>query len=106
MTFKKQIYFKTVFLVGADQTLVQSEMFLRFLLSVKEAKMRPFKIYLVRDTESQKQIEKSEFSHLLINAKLPLFPNIVVKKSDFIPDKNVKDDFKILLCQSNMVKKA
>ena len=80
VSLKRQIYFKTVFLVGATQELLDSPVFARFLHYLKEAQMRPFAIYLVRKTSSKEEIESSSFYHLTMNAKLTLYPNIVLRQ--------------------------
>jgi hypothetical protein len=71
--------------------------------------MKPLAIYLVRGIQNSKDIGNKGWQHLIINAKLPMMPNIVAKSSDFLPKKNGKVDkknFRVYLCPSMGVKKA
>ena len=69
--------------------------------------MKPFSIYLVRKTSTREEIESTNFAHLTFNSKLTLYPNILVRQTDF-EDKKTKNkkEFKLLLCQSFQVKKS
>lgn len=68
--FGKYIYFKTVFLVGGTQPIFDSQVMNRFLQSLIQAKMKPFAVYLVRNTATREQVEKGAYAHLLMQKNL------------------------------------
>ena len=39
--------------------------------------VKPFCLYLIQDCETRKQIQTQGYSHLCLDGKLPLFPNIM-----------------------------
>ena len=45
--------------------------------------MNPFALYFVRNASTQIEISTSGYGHLLGNQKLPLWPNIAIRASDY-----------------------
>ena len=103
-SFKREIYFKNVFLVGGSKAIFESQVMIKFLQVIVSHEMKPFTVFLVRKTSTRAEIEKGPYKHLLFEKKLPLFPNIVVKRTDLEPKVKGKK-FKILLCQSQEVRR-
>ena len=97
-TFKREIYFKYIFLVGGTTEIFESQVMNKFLQVLMEHKMKPFAVFLVRNTATRAIIEAGAYKHLIFN-KLPLFPNIIVKRTDLEP-KVKKKKFKLMLCRS------
>lgn len=52
-SFRKYIYFKYVFLVGGTQILFDSSVMNRFLQSLIQCQMKPFAVYLVRNSATK-----------------------------------------------------
>ena len=62
--FKKQIYFKYVFLVGGTKELFGSQAMHKFLSAVVKQEMKPFALYLVKGINSKEEIVMRDFGHL------------------------------------------
>ena len=63
--------------------------------------MKPFAVFLLPRIESQQDVIDKGYRHLCLNGKLPLFPNIMLKATDF--DKNDKtSSMRVLLCESSL----
>ena len=52
-SFKKYCYFKYVFLVGGTQAIFDSQVMNRFLQSLIQFQMKPFAVFLVRNTATK-----------------------------------------------------
>ena len=69
----------------------------KFLQALVQHEMRPFTVFLVHKTSTRSEIQNGPYKHLLFESKLPLFPNIVVKRKDLDPSAKGKK-FKLMLC--------
>ena len=70
---------------------------LRFLQCLIKHKMKPFSVYPIRNSATQSAIAEQGYGHLCFSDKLPLFPNIMVKGSDWGQQTSSE---RILLCNS------
>ena len=78
--------------------------------------MKPFAVYLVKNSATRHQLEQGSYGHLLLTPaatqpnvqhKLTQFPNIVAKASDLnAKSAKAKKKFQILLTRSCQVKQA
>ena len=56
--------------------------------------VKPFCLFLIQDCETRKQIQAQGYSHLCLDGKLPLFPNIMSRGAE---QGNAKAKDRILL---------
>ena len=62
--------------------------------------MKPFAVFIIPRIERKQDVIDKGYGHLCISGKLPLFPNIMLKATDF--DKNDKSSsMRVLLCESS-----
>jgi len=73
----------------------------RFLNCLLNENVKPFSVNLLRKCTSREQIIANGYAHLLLENKLPLFPNIVIKGKD-IGSKGPE----IILLGSTKIKRA
>ena len=92
--FKRFVNFKHVFLLGVTQEILDSHTMNQFLQTMVEKKMNPINLFIVKNSEKKSDIERQGYNHLCIKQKLPQYPNIILKDSDF----RLKAKSKVLMC--------
>ena len=92
--------------MGSDHDILDSPSMFKLLNCLISEQMKPFAVFLLPRIDSKQDIIDKGYSHLCLTGKLPLFPNIMLKATDF--DKKDKAScMRVLLCESSLkVKRA